>query len=158
MQDSPTAPLRGEIWTVDFDPVRRHEQAGMRPCLIVSVDRFNRSRAALVIGIPLTTEQRQIISHVALTPPEGGVRRTSAIMCEQIRVLSRECLDQWWGRVSTQTMQKVEIQLRRIQLRKAWWITTFPGLAIMVSVFSINLIGDALRDALDPQLRGAIKD
>jgi len=28
----------------------------------------------------------------------------------------------------------------------------------MVSVFSINLIGDALRDALDPQLRGAIKD
>lgn len=46
----------------------------------------------------------------------------------------------------------------RIYLRKAWWITAFPGLAIMVSVFAINLIGDALRDALDPQLRGALKD
>jgi peptide/nickel transport system permease protein len=46
----------------------------------------------------------------------------------------------------------------RLYLRKAWWITTFPGLAIMISVFSINLIGDALRDALDPQLRGALKD
>lgn len=46
----------------------------------------------------------------------------------------------------------------RLYLRKAWWITTFPGLAIMISVFSINLIGDALRDALDPQLRGAMKD
>ena len=46
----------------------------------------------------------------------------------------------------------------RLYLRKAWWITTFPGLAIMLSVFSINLIGDALRDALDPQLRGALKD
>src|SRR5947209_13947945 len=46
----------------------------------------------------------------------------------------------------------------RIYLRKAWWIAAFPGLAIMVSVFAINLIGDALRDALDPQLRGALKD
>jgi len=46
----------------------------------------------------------------------------------------------------------------RIYLRKAWWITAFPGLAIMVSVFAINLIGDALRDALDPQLRGALKE
>jgi len=46
----------------------------------------------------------------------------------------------------------------RIYLRKAWWLTTFPGLAIMISVFAINLIGDALREALDPRLRGAIKD
>jgi len=46
----------------------------------------------------------------------------------------------------------------RLYLRKAWWITAFPGLAIMVSVFAINLIGDALRDTLDPQLRGAMKD
>jgi peptide/nickel transport system permease protein len=46
----------------------------------------------------------------------------------------------------------------RLYLRKAWWITAFPGLAIMVSVFAINLIGDALRDSLDPQLRGALKD
>ncbi|MHB8645764.1 MAG: ABC transporter permease [Thermomicrobiales bacterium] len=46
----------------------------------------------------------------------------------------------------------------RIYLRKAWWLTTFPGLAIMISVFAINLIGDALRDTLDPRLRGTIKD
>ena len=37
-------------------------------------------------------------------------------------------------------------------LRHAWWITTFPGLAIMVTVLSINLVGDGLRDALDPRL------
>ena len=54
-----------------------------------------------------------------------------------------------WGAMLSQS---------RIYLRKAWWITAFPGLAIMVSVFAINLIGDALRDALDPQLRGALKD
>jgi len=41
----------------------------------------------------------------------------------------------------------------RSYLRHAWWITTFPGLAIMVTVLSINLIGDGLRDALDPRMQ-----
>ena len=40
-------------------------------------------------------------------------------------------------------------------LRIAWWISTFPGIAIMISVISINLIGDALRDVLDPRLRSS---
>ena len=33
----------------------------------------------------------------------------------------------------------------------AWWITTFPGLAIVLTVMSFNLVGDGLRDALDPR-------
>jgi len=41
----------------------------------------------------------------------------------------------------------------RNYLRVAWWITTFPGLAIMVTVLSINLLGDGLRDALDPHMQ-----
>jgi peptide/nickel transport system permease protein len=38
-------------------------------------------------------------------------------------------------------------------LRHAWWVAFFPGLAIMLTVFSINLLGDGLRDALDPYMR-----
>ena len=38
-------------------------------------------------------------------------------------------------------------------LASAWWIATFPGLAIFVTVLSFNLFGDGLRDALDPTLR-----
>jgi peptide/nickel transport system permease protein len=38
-------------------------------------------------------------------------------------------------------------------LEHAWWVALFPGLAIMAAVFSINLLGDGLRDALDPRLR-----
>ncbi|MDY6876382.1 MAG: nickel transporter permease [Chloroflexota bacterium] len=41
----------------------------------------------------------------------------------------------------------------RIYLRSAPWITFFPGMAIMISVLSINMLGDGLRDALDPRLR-----
>lgn len=38
-------------------------------------------------------------------------------------------------------------------LATAWWVSTFPSLAIMVTVLAINLFGDGLRDALDPRLR-----
>ena len=37
-------------------------------------------------------------------------------------------------------------------IRTAWWLTVFPGLAIMLTVLSINLIGDGLRDMLDPRM------
>ena len=36
---------------------------------------------------------------------------------------------------------------------RAWWVVTFPGVAILVTVLAINLIGDGLRDALDPKLK-----
>jgi dipeptide transport system permease protein len=36
---------------------------------------------------------------------------------------------------------------------RAWWVVTFPGVAILLTVLAINLIGDGLRDALDPKLK-----
>jgi peptide/nickel transport system permease protein len=42
----------------------------------------------------------------------------------------------------------------RTYLETAPWMSIFPGLAIMVTVFGFNLLGDGLRDTLDPQLRG----
>ena len=38
-------------------------------------------------------------------------------------------------------------------IRRAWWVMTFPGLAILTTVIAFNLMGDGLRDALDPRLR-----
>jgi peptide/nickel transport system permease protein len=49
-----------------------------------------------------------------------------------------------WGAILT---------LGRKYINQAWWYTTFPGLAIIVTVLGINMLGDALRDALDPKLR-----
>jgi peptide/nickel transport system permease protein len=37
----------------------------------------------------------------------------------------------------------------------AWWLVAFPGLALLATLASLNLVGDAARDALDPKLRGA---
>ncbi|MGQ9845521.1 MAG: ABC transporter permease, partial [Caldisericia bacterium] len=35
----------------------------------------------------------------------------------------------------------------------AWWVATFPGVMILISVLGFNLLGDGLRDAIDPTLR-----
>jgi peptide/nickel transport system permease protein len=44
----------------------------------------------------------------------------------------------------------------RLYLRTAWRLTAFPGLAIFVTVLAVNLLGDHLRDWLDPRLRGSL--
>jgi peptide/nickel transport system permease protein len=41
----------------------------------------------------------------------------------------------------------------RDYLRAAWWLSVFPGVAISIAVLAVNLLGDGLRDALDPRLR-----
>jgi len=38
-------------------------------------------------------------------------------------------------------------------IRDAWYVVTFPGLAIMITIFGLNMFGDGLRDALDPKLK-----
>ena len=40
----------------------------------------------------------------------------------------------------------------RVYLSTAWWLATFPGVAILITVLGINLLGDGLRDTLDPRL------
>jgi peptide/nickel transport system permease protein len=44
----------------------------------------------------------------------------------------------------------------RLYLSTAWWLTAFPGLAIFITVLAVNLLGDHLRDWLDPRLRNTV--
>ncbi|MEN6317506.1 MAG: type II toxin-antitoxin system PemK/MazF family toxin [Syntrophaceae bacterium] len=106
------SPIRGEIWLVDLNPVRGHEQSGRRPCLIVSVDIFNQSPAGLVIVLPITTKEKGIRSHVMFKPPESGIREPSFIKCEDVRSISTEQLIERWGMVSSVTLSEVEDRLR----------------------------------------------
>ena len=46
-----------------------------------------------------------------------------------------------------------QIGAGRTVLRSAWWVCTFPGIAIMLTVLAINLVGEGLNDALNPHLR-----
>jgi dipeptide transport system permease protein len=49
-----------------------------------------------------------------------------------------------WGSMLASAMEFIQ---------SAWWVVTFPGLAILISVLAFNLMGDGLRDALDPKLK-----
>ena len=40
-------------------------------------------------------------------------------------------------------------------MQVAPWLAIFPGLALSITVFSFNMLGDALRDVLDPRMRGS---
>jgi mRNA interferase MazF len=103
---------RGEVWFVDLDPSKGREQAGQRPCLIVSDDRLNRSPADLVIAIPITSKEKRIPAHVEISPPEGGLKVRSFIKCEDIRSISTDRLIKALGSVKTATLNQVEQRLR----------------------------------------------
>jgi peptide/nickel transport system permease protein len=48
-----------------------------------------------------------------------------------------------WGNILTLGKDNIEI---------AWWLSLYPGLAVLITVLSYNLLGEGLRDALDPRL------
>ena len=108
----PPVPSRGEVWFVDLNPTRGHEQAGKRPCLVVSVDLFNQGPAGLVVVLPVTSKGKGVSSHVAVSPSEGGLTRPSFVKCEDVRSVAIERLIQRYGIVSPETMAAVEDRVR----------------------------------------------
>jgi mRNA interferase MazF len=105
-------PARGEVWLADLNPTRGHEQAGLRPVLVFSQTLFNRGPAGLVVVLPLTSTLRDIPTHVPLSPPEGGLKTPSAILCDAIRSIAKERLVRKWGVVSPATMEAVADRAR----------------------------------------------
>jgi peptide/nickel transport system permease protein len=52
-----------------------------------------------------------------------------------------------WGNILNEGKEVIEL---------AWWLSVYPGLAILVTVLSYNLLGEGIRDALDPRLRQSV--
>lgn len=107
-----TIPSRGEIWRVNLNPTRGHEQAGTRPALIISENLFNHGPAGLVVIIPITSKQKGIPLHIQLKPHEGGLKEKSFVKCEDIRSVSAERLVEKFGTVTKATLIQVEDRLR----------------------------------------------
>ena len=107
-------PSRGEIWLVTLDPTVGREQSGKRPALVVSDDLFNQSHAELVVVLPITSKSKGIRSHVAVSPPEGGLNVQSYIKCEDVRSVSIQRLERKLGKVTMRILNEVENRLRII--------------------------------------------
>ena len=105
--------------------------------------------AARVIGVPIRTILvRHILPNVvapiivAGTLGMGGAILAAAAL--SFIGLGSQPPTPEWGRMLSEG---------RDYLRDAWWISTFPGLAIMLTVLGVNMLGDGLRDVLDPRLQ-----
>lgn len=106
------SPSRGEVWFVDLDPTRGHEQGGRRPALVVSDDGLNRGPAGIVIVVPITGVDKKIPLHVRMEPPEGGLTKASFAKPEDVRSVSKDRLIRRAGAASAGTMAEVADRLR----------------------------------------------
>ena len=105
---------RGDIYYADLDPVVGSEQGGKRPVLIIQNDLGNRFSPTVIV-LPLTGRQNKapLPTHVPLTPPQGGIRRPSVILCEQVRTLEKTRLGGYLGRLTPEKLAVVERALAR---------------------------------------------
>jgi mRNA interferase MazF len=89
--------LRGDIHWADLDPVRGHEQAGLRPVLILSHDVFN-ERSGTVIVMALTSQPQRAGFPLTLELKIEKLPRRSWVKISQIRTLSDERIGKKLGR------------------------------------------------------------
>jgi len=105
---SKSEPSRGDVWSINLDPTVGREQAGVRPALVISVDKFNHGPVVL----PITSKNKSQPIHVRVKPPEGGLSMISFIKCDDIWSVSKQRLKEFYGMVSGQTMAEVEKRIR----------------------------------------------
>jgi len=103
----------GEICWADLNPTRGHEQAGMRPVLILSHDVFN-ERSGTVIAIAITSQPQKAGFPLTLELKTGELPKRSWVKISQIRTLSTERIGQLIGKVSPEELAQVVEGLNEI--------------------------------------------
>lgn len=105
---------RGEVYRANLDPVLGSEQGGIRPVLIVQNDLGNQSSPTVIV-VPFTTRRKRLRqpTHVQIEPPEGGLTAPSQALCEQVRTLEKSRLTHYLGRLSEDSLARVEQALAR---------------------------------------------
>ena len=97
---------QGHIWSVILDPTVANEQAGVRPCLVVSIDRFNSLPIRQAIIVPLTSRDRGLPHHLPVHD-DGSLTRPSWAMCEAVRAVSTIRFGRFVSMASTETTRAV---------------------------------------------------
>lgn len=101
---------RGQIWSVTLNPTVANEQTGIRPCVVVSSDRFNALPIRHAIVVPLTTRERGLPHHIAVVD-DGGLSRPRWAMCQAVRTVSVQRFGRLIGTASTATLEAFTRQL-----------------------------------------------
>ena len=100
---------RGDVWLANLDPVIGSEQGKTRPVVIVQNDVANEySPVVIVAAVTTATGSTQYPTEVLVATPEGGLKKDSIILLNQIRTVGKRRLIKRWGQLSPQTLQKVD--------------------------------------------------
>jgi mRNA interferase MazF len=98
--------LRGEIWWADLNPVRGHEQAGIRPVLIISHDIFNQ-RSGTVIALAITSQLPSAGFPLTLEITSAALPKRSWVKISQIRTLSVERLSNRLSAITPEELDEI---------------------------------------------------
>jgi len=98
--------LRGEIRWADLNPVRRHEQGGKRPVVIISQDVFNQ-RSGTVIAMAITSQPQRAGFPLSLELVSSKLPKRSWVKISQVRTLSVERIGEALDSVSPEQMEQL---------------------------------------------------
>ncbi|MEH2199160.1 type II toxin-antitoxin system PemK/MazF family toxin [Nostoc sp.] len=103
---------RGDVVLCDLNPVVGTEQAGIRPVLVVQIDRANAISPHTIIA-PFTSKIRRAIlpSHVFVPTGIGGLSQDSVVLCEQIRVVDKSRILRVIGHLDDNYLDNLAIAL-----------------------------------------------
>ncbi|MCW5607066.1 MAG: type II toxin-antitoxin system PemK/MazF family toxin [Nitrosomonas sp.] len=105
--------LRGDIRWADLNPTRGHEQAGLRPVVILSHDIFN-ERSGTVIAMAITRQPQQAGFPLTLALHSEGLPKRSWVKISQIRTLSVERIGKRFGKASPEELVQLVEGLNEI--------------------------------------------
>ena len=105
--------LRGEVRWADLNPVRGHEQAGLRPVLVLSHDVFN-ERSRTIIAMALTSQPQRAGFPLTLELQAAKLPKRSWVKISQVRTLSVERIGARLGRASPEEVSQVVEGLNEI--------------------------------------------
>jgi mRNA interferase MazF len=105
--------LRGDILWADLNPARGHEQAGLRPVVVISHDVFN-ERSGTVIAMALTSQPQRAGFPLTLELTDIDLPKQSWVKISQIRTLSVERLGERIGRISPEVLAQLVDGLNEI--------------------------------------------
>jgi mRNA interferase MazF len=97
---------------IDFDPVRGSEQGKVRPAAVIQNDVANQYSPVLIVAAVTSSSRAPHPTDVEVLAPEGGLRKDSRILLNQIRTVDKVRVIDRWGNLSDGTMSKVNEALR----------------------------------------------
>lgn len=99
---------RGQVYYADLRPVVGSEQGGIRPCLIIQNDMGNTYSPTVIVATMTTQKKNDLPTHVRVTEKDYCLDQNTTILAEQIKTIDKSRIKDFVGKLSDETMQKVD--------------------------------------------------